>query len=178
VALTHIEKDPLDRDVNTEAQAEAAALETGALPGPGGRGGRGAAAGAPANVQVKIEWDELERRITQLTRVAGSVSTVVPAPDSRTYLFMAMAGGAGGGEEPVAAGGPAMYTISEDGTRLTRLNTTVADAAGAAVAVGAAAAALALAGHGTAMDQRRPERLLSARRRHLFAGHPGGAGRR
>src|SRR5271157_2956215 len=128
VALTHIEKDPTDRDVNTEAQAEAAAQETGALPGPGGRGGRGAAAGAGANVQVKIEWDDLERRITQLTRVAGSVSTVVPAPDSRSYLFMAMAGGAGGGEEGVAVGGPAMYTISEDGTRVTRLNNTVADA--------------------------------------------------
>jgi tricorn protease len=127
VALTHIEKDPTDRDVNTEAQAEAA-QETGAPSGPGGRGGRGAAAGAPANVQVKIEWDDLERRITQLTHVAGSVSTVVPAPDSRTYLFMAMAGAAGGGEEGAPAGGPAMYTISEDGTRLTRLNTTVADA--------------------------------------------------
>jgi tricorn protease len=60
--------------------------------------------------------------------VPGSVSTVVPAPDSRTYLFMAMAGAAAGGEEGAPAGGPAMYTISEDGTRLTRLNTTVPDA--------------------------------------------------
>ncbi|MGA2270500.1 MAG: S41 family peptidase [Bryobacteraceae bacterium] len=126
VALTHIEKDPTDRDVNTEAQAEAAAQEAPA----GGRGGRGAAAGAPANVAVKIEWDDLERRITQLSRVPGSVSTVVPAPDSRTYLFMAMATAPAGGEEGAPAGGPAMYTISEDGSRLTRLNTTVPDAAG------------------------------------------------
>jgi tricorn protease len=124
VALTHMEKDPNDRDVNTEAQAEAADRETAAA----GRGGRGAAAGPPANVQVKIEWDALERRITQLTRLPGSVSAVAPAPDSRTYLFMAIAGAPAGGEEGAPAGGPAMYTISEDGSRLTRLNTTVPDA--------------------------------------------------
>jgi tricorn protease len=123
VALTHIEKDPADHDVNTEAQAEAADRET-----PAGRGGRGAAAGAGSNVEVKIEWDGLARRITQVTRVPGSVSAVVPAPDSRTYLFTAMAAGAGGGEEAAPVGGLAMYTISEDGTRLTRLNTTVPDA--------------------------------------------------
>ena len=39
-----------------------------------------------------------------------------------------MAGAPGGGEEGAPAAGPAMYTISEDGTRLTRLNTTVPDA--------------------------------------------------
>jgi tricorn protease len=43
---------------------------------------------------------------------------------------MAMAGAPAGGEEGAPAGGAAMYTISEDGTRLTRLNTTVPDAAG------------------------------------------------
>ena len=57
----------------------------------------------------------------------GSVSYVVPSPDSRTYLFSAQGGGtedAGG-----AGAGPGMYTINEDGTRLTRLNTTTTDAA-------------------------------------------------
>ena len=43
--------------------------------------------------QVKIVWDGIDRRITQLTRMPGSVTYVVPSPDSRTYLFSAMGGG-------------------------------------------------------------------------------------
>ncbi len=46
VALTPLDKDPNDRDINTEAQAEAAARRNAAA----GRGGRGAGV-APANVQ-------------------------------------------------------------------------------------------------------------------------------
>jgi len=125
VALTHIEKDPNDRDVDTEEQAEAAAAQEAAA----GRGGRGAGAAAQANVQVKIEWDGLDRRITQLTRMPGAVSLVVPSPDSRTYLLMASGAGAEEGAAAGAGAGPGMYTIAEDGTRLTRLNTTTTDAA-------------------------------------------------
>ncbi len=119
VTLVPNEKDPNDRDINTEAQAEAAAQETA-----GGRGGRGG--NAPANVQVKIVWDGFDRRIQQVTHMTGSVSYVVPAPDSRTYLFGATGGTA---DDAAAAGGPAMYTINEDGTGMQRLNTTTTDAA-------------------------------------------------
>jgi tricorn protease len=62
--------------------------------------------------------------------VGGSVSSVSPSPDSRTYAFWASGGGAAGAET-AGGGGAGLYTISEDGTHLTRLNTTVAaDAAG------------------------------------------------
>ena len=126
VAFAPIEKDPTDHDINTEAQAEAeaAAGNTG-----GGRGGRGAAA-PPANVEVKIDWDGIDRRISAVTSLPN-VQYVVPSPDGRTYLFSAGGGGAGGGTAGAAAGaGPGMYTIAEDGTRQTRLNTTVTDTAG------------------------------------------------
>ena len=121
VALTPFDRDPADRGIDTEAQAEAAARDADEA----GRGRRG---GAPANVQVKIVWDGLDRRITQLTHMMGAISMVVPSPDSRTYLFSAAGGGAG--ETPAAGGfgGPAYYTINEDGTGLTRLNTTPPDA--------------------------------------------------
>ncbi|MCX6626191.1 MAG: S41 family peptidase, partial [Candidatus Solibacter sp.] len=122
VALQPAEKAPDTNEINSEEQAMAAGNEPAA-----GRGGRGAGAGAAAPVQVKIVWDGLDRRITQLTRMAGSVSFVVPAPDSRSYLFSAQ----GAATDDPATGGPGMYTINEDGTRLTRLNTTVADASGA-----------------------------------------------
>ncbi len=120
VALTPIEKDPSDRGIDTEAQAEAA-QETAQGSGRGGRGG------APSNVQVKIVWDGFDRRITQLTRMPGAVSTVVPSPDSHTYLFSAAGGAAEQGPGPEAGGGPAYYTINEDGTGLTRLNTSTGD---------------------------------------------------
>ncbi|MBZ5726208.1 MAG: DPP IV N-terminal domain-containing protein [Acidobacteriia bacterium] len=124
VAFTPADKDPSSTgDLDTEAQAEAAAAETAAA----GRGGRGAGApAAPANVQVKIVWDGLNRRIKSFP-AAGSVSLVVPSPDSRTYLIMATPTAGGGGDTGGAAGG-GMYTIAEDGTHLTHLNTTPADA--------------------------------------------------
>src|ERR1039458_4272204 len=132
MALMPFEKDPNDHDINTEAQAEAEAAATAAT-GGGGRGGRGGAgtAAVPTNVQVKIVWDGIERRITEVTNMAG-VQSVTPSPDGRTYLFSAAAGG--GGATPAAdaaAAGPGMYTIADDGTHLTHLNTTVTDNAAA-----------------------------------------------
>ncbi len=132
VALTHIEKNPDDRDVDTEEQAQAA-------PTPARRGGRGSSTNATAKadsteddtetsrrstataspkVEVKIEWDGLDRRIKKLTSVGGSVATVTPSPDSKTYAFIASGGDDGDG----ASGAPALYTIAEDGSRLTRLS--------------------------------------------------------
>jgi tricorn protease len=115
VSLTRIEKGP-DEGVDTEAEAEAA------LNDPAQRRAPGTAA---PKVEVKIDWDGLDRRIKQLSNLSGNVNSVAPAPDSRTYAFW----GGGGGAE--AGGGLGLYTISEDGTRQTRLNTT-APADGAA----------------------------------------------
>src|SRR5207248_1349298 len=85
VALNPLEKDPNATDINSEEQAMAADANSAGA----GRGGRAGGAAAPANVQVKITWDGLDRRITQLTRMPGSVGYVVLSPDSRTYLFSA-----------------------------------------------------------------------------------------
>ena len=106
VSLTRNEKNPDDHDVDTEAQAEAAAAET-------------ARRGTAPKVEVKIEWDGLDQRIKRLTTLG--VNDVVPAPDSRTYLLVA----GGGGTD-----GPGLYTIADDGTRLTRVSTGAADAGG------------------------------------------------
>ena len=109
VSLTRNEKNPDDHDVDTEAQAEAAAAETNR------RGG------AAPKVEVKIEWDGIDQRIKKLTSMSGSVSDVVPSPDSRTYLIVA----GGGGTD-----GPGLYTIGDDGTRLTRVSTAPETAGG------------------------------------------------
>ena len=124
IAFTPIEKDPLDRDINTEEQAEAA---DAAAP-PAGRGGR-AAGTAPSNVQVKIDWNGLDRRVTRLAATSGNISMVLPSPDGRTYLFQA--GGGAAAAPGAAAAAPGMYTMNEDGTGITHLNTTPTDAAAA-----------------------------------------------
>jgi tricorn protease len=115
VSLTPSDKNPDDRDVNTEAEA---AAELAANGNGAGRGGRGAGANAP-KPEVKIDWDGFDRRFRKLTNMPGSISTVVPAPDSRTYAFLTFGGGG-----PGAGGGPAIYTISSEGTHLNRVNTT------------------------------------------------------
>ena len=119
VALVPNEKDPADRGIDTEAQAEVAQESA-----PAGRGGRGVA----PPVQVQIVWDNLDRRITQITRMPGAVSMVAPSPDSHTYLFSAAGVAAAQDPGAEAGNGPVYYTINEDGTGLTRLNTTASDA--------------------------------------------------
>jgi tricorn protease len=104
-SLTRNEKNPDDHDVDTEAQAEAAVAE---------KNRRGGAGAAVPKVEVKIEWDGLDQRIKQLTRLGGSVIDVMPSPDSRTYAIVV-----GGGAEE----GPGLYVVGEDGTRLTRIPT-------------------------------------------------------
>ncbi|HEY8751688.1 MAG TPA: hypothetical protein VIM11_27155, partial [Tepidisphaeraceae bacterium] len=135
VAFQPMTKNPDDRDVNTEADAGNAPPGGGARRGGrGGRGGFGGGAGGGGGAaagdgtddgsrpEVKIEWDGLEHRITQLTRMtAGSISSVVPSPDSRSYAFVAF------GDD----GGPGIFTVNEDGSRMTRVNgTPAADPAG------------------------------------------------
>ena len=121
VALTHITKNPDDRDVDTEDQATGA---DGAPVGRGGRRGFGGGGGGTGNTEVKIEWDGLDRRVKPLTRLAGgTVSTVAASPDGRQFAFVAYGDGNG-------RGGPTLYTITEDGSRMTALVGGAADAGG------------------------------------------------
>src|SRR5581483_7613976 len=104
ISLTPIEKDPNDRDIDTEAQAEAAGDAA-----PAGRGGRAGAGGgtAPSNVQVKMVWDGMDRRTIRLGASLGNISMAIPSPDSHTYLVQA----GGGGADGAAASAPGMYTM-------------------------------------------------------------------
>ncbi len=130
IPLTHVEKAPEERGVDTEEQAEEA-MRQGPLMGPGGMGGgmgggmRGRRAAPP---EVKIEWDGLEKRIHRLGNLPGSVMSVVPAPDSRMYAFLS-AGVQSPGDSPDGAGapmpGPALYVVQEDGSGVERLNTSI-----------------------------------------------------
>ena len=126
IALTPVQKDPNDRDINTEEQAEAPVEISvgGGGRGPGGGRGRGANRGnsdsETSGTSVKIEWDGLEHRAELLTRGVGSVNYVLPSPDGRNYAVMAGGGG---------RGGAGLYTVSADGGRMTRVSSTQGGAA-------------------------------------------------
>ena len=111
VSLTAEEKNPAERGVDSEEEAQAAERENR----PRAPAAKGAPPAAEARkVEVKIEWDGLERRIRQLTRLGDSVSNAVPSPDSRLYAFTAVG-------EQEGRRVSALYTIQADGERLTRV---------------------------------------------------------
>ncbi len=121
VALTPVDKAPDDRDINTEAQAEAPSDFPASTRGFGGFGGRGrgGARGGDNDVAspgLKIEWDGLGNRAQLLTRGIGSVGEVVPSPDGRSYAVVVSGGGGRGGSAP------GIYTVSEEGGRMTRVS--------------------------------------------------------
>ncbi len=119
-SLTHQDKAPESREVNTEEQALALLIDQ-----PQGTPQRRATA---PPVTVTIDWDDIERRIQKLGNAPGSVMSVSSSPDSKTYLFQVGGGfGPAAATPDTAAAGPQIYTIKDDGTGMQRLNTTVAD---------------------------------------------------
>jgi len=129
------DRDPLNRDIDNEAQALASEA-TGAR-GGGARGG-GAAAGGGAGqqppVEVKIDWDGLTKRARRLTTPGDTVGGLTPAPSGSIIAFTsATTGGAARGAAPAAGESTSgIYTINvADGTGLTRVPPAPAPTAGA-----------------------------------------------
>jgi len=104
VSLTREERDPLSRDIDDEEQAAAAERSDR----PAGRGQQ------QGPVDVKIDWDGIDRRVRQLTRLADGITTAAISPDSRTYAFVASGDTDG---RPVFL----LYSMQENGDQLRRL---------------------------------------------------------
>ena len=119
-ALTHSDKAPESREINTEEQALAQLNDQ-----PQGPPQRRA---QQAPVTVNIDWDDMDRRIMKLGNIPGSVGSISASPDSKSILFQV--GGGFGGAAPAPdtiAAGPQLYIIKDDGTGMQRLNTTVTE---------------------------------------------------
>lgn len=130
VSLSEEEKDPMSRDIDNEAAAEAAERAAAERAGRGGR--TGAAAGEPREartVNVKIDFAGLERRIHKVTRLSDNIVAAVPSPDSRTYAFVAVGDNEG---RTVST----LYTIGADGEGLRQLTQSSPPAEGAAPPAG------------------------------------------
>jgi tricorn protease len=103
--VVHLEK--LDKDPNApeepadDAEGPAAAM-------------RRAQQQNQAPKEIQIDWDGLERRTSQITRVAGGVRTYEVAPGGRTLVFVTTEGTG-------MRGTPVVYTIQDNGRRQTRV---------------------------------------------------------
>src|SRR6185503_15350251 len=109
------DRDPMDRDIDNEAEglaAEAAARQQT------GRGG-GAGTQPPA---VQIDWNGLARRTRQLTVPGTAIGGLTPAPDGHTVALTLSNAGIGGGRGGAATDPNAgMYLINVESGQLTRV---------------------------------------------------------
>ena len=154
IPLTHIDKAPESRDVNTEEQA-LAQLNDAPAPGPRPRANTGLVA------VVNIEWDNMDRRIQKLGNLPGAVMAVIPSPDSKTLAVEVAAAGEG-------PGGPSIYVMRDDGTGMQRLNTTVASD-GPATPPGPGGGGGFRGGGNEPQWSRDGRSLYMLQRRHLYA---------
>ncbi len=116
IYLEKQEKDP------EEASAAAANARGGRPGGMNPEAMAGMMAGMPGGAEppkpkeVKIDWAGLKRRTVQVTRSRGMmVSSFLPASDSKTIVFV-------GSEGTGAGGGASIYSIGDDGKRMTRIS--------------------------------------------------------
>ena len=116
VPLEKLTKDPDEPDQRTDGSPADSGAETR----------RGTGAGRPVTPKTpNIDWAGLKRRTRQVTR-GSSVFTYIPAQDGRTLIFAGSEGGTGapGGFGGRGGGGtPSIYTIQDNGKRLTRIAT-------------------------------------------------------
>ncbi|MDQ3686166.1 MAG: S41 family peptidase [Acidobacteriota bacterium] len=112
ITLERLERDPDDPEERAEQEAAQAAQQQ-----PSGEAG--ATRTVPAQSKqppksVVIDWAGLKRRTRQLTRMPFAVTSYNVSPDSRTVVFVS--------SEPAGvASVPVVYSIQDDGKRLTRI---------------------------------------------------------
>jgi tricorn protease len=87
------DRDPMNRDIDNEAQGLAAEAATRAGGAGGGRGG----AGAGVSTDVQIDWSGLARRARRLTVPGNTLFGLTPAPEGHTVALNTAIAGAGGG---------------------------------------------------------------------------------
>jgi len=110
VPLEHLDRDPAEPAPGEPAEGSPEALMR--------RMAGAARPGSPAvpPKEIKIDWAGLKRRTRQVTSSTGSVFSYVPAVDGKTIVFVASEAGPGG-----RGGTPTIYSIGDDGKRLTRI---------------------------------------------------------
>src|SRR5215510_6144239 len=108
VWLEKLDRDPDDPEERAEAETPQAPGEGGESGGPPRR---------PANRpphETRMDWAGMKHRTRQITRMPFPVFSYTIAPDSRTIVFVTS-------EPSSTANTPVIYSIQDDGRRLTRV---------------------------------------------------------
>ncbi len=117
ITLERLDRDPDDPEERADAEAAQAEGTPGAggeMRRPAGAPGAGGPRPTPTPREIKMDWAGMKRRTRQLTRMPFPVSTYAIAPDSKTIVFVT--------SEPAGqAAIPVVYSIQEDGRRMTRI---------------------------------------------------------
>src|SRR5437868_4772294 len=108
VGLEKLERDPDDPEERPEA------AQGPAPDGEEGAGPQRRPAGPRPPHETKVDWAGMKRRTRQVTRMPFPISNYTIAPDSRTIVFVTTEPGA-------TFATPVIYSIQEDGKRLTRI---------------------------------------------------------
>lgn len=122
VSLRDLDRDPTNRDIDSEAEALAAEAA--------GRGGRaGGAGGAGQPVVVQIDWNNLARRAHQVDVPGNNLGGLVAAPAGSSVALNVAAGGGRGAGAATGAGG--IYIVNVESGQATRVPAPEAGAGGA-----------------------------------------------
>jgi tricorn protease len=117
LSLRDQDRDPVNRDIDNEAQGLAAEAA-----GRAGGAGRGAGPGGGAPADVRIDWNNLARRARQLSVPGDTMGGLTPSPDGRSVALTVSSSAAGGGRGAAAAAGTAgIYLINVETGQLTRV---------------------------------------------------------
>ena len=112
VGLEHLDRDPDDAE---ERDAEAAQAAPQIEAGPDGAPpARRAPQGNRPPHETKMDWAGLRHRTRQITRMPFPIFNYAVAPDSRTIIFVTT-------EPAGVANVPVIYSIQDDGRRLSRI---------------------------------------------------------
>ncbi|MFN2532143.1 MAG: S41 family peptidase [Pyrinomonadaceae bacterium] len=111
VALEHLDRDPDDPEEREAETNQMPAMDAGAEGTAPAR--RQAAANRPPH-ETKMEWSGMKRRTRQITRMPFPIFNYLVAPDSHTLVFVTT-------EPAGVASVPVVYSIQDDGRRLTRI---------------------------------------------------------
>lgn len=115
VALERLERDPDDPEERAETEPPTTPPgEAGAESATPPR--RGPTERRQPPKEIKMDWPGLKRRTRQITRMPFPISSYTVAPDSRTLVFVTS-------EPSGQASVPVIYSVQDDGKRLTRITT-------------------------------------------------------
>jgi tricorn protease len=115
--LRDLDRDPMNRDIDNEAQGLAA--EAAARQNTGRGAGAGGAAAQP--VDVRIDWSGLARRAYRLSVPGTTIGGLTPTPEGHSVALTVSTASAGGGRGATTDSAGGMFIVNAESGQQTRV---------------------------------------------------------